>query len=182
MKLALIAAASAATLAIAGFAAPALAQDVAANAPGAITWYGNLGYTGVDADHADLSAIDARLGARFGRYLGAEGEVAAGVNSSSVGGGANVRLNDEEAIYAVGYLPVSPKLDLLVRAGYGNEDFHFGGSASGHESTGSWNYGVGGQYFVTDRDGVRVDYTRVNTISHAVPDANTWGINWVHKF
>ena len=182
MKLALIAAASAATLLVAGFAAPALAQDAAANAPGTVTWYTNLGYTGVDADHADLSAIDGRVGARFGRYLGAEGEVAFGVNSDSVGGGANVKLNDEEAVYAVGYLPINPKLDLFVRAGYGNEDFHFGGAASGHESTGSWNYGVGGQYFFTGKDGVRVDYTRVSTISHDVPDANTWGVNWVHRF
>ena len=66
MKLALIAAASAATLMVAGFAAPALAQDAAANAPGAVTWYGNLGYSNVDADHTNLSAIDARLGARIG--------------------------------------------------------------------------------------------------------------------
>ena len=182
MKLALIAAASAATLAIAGFAAPALAQDAAANAPGTVTWYGNLGYTGIDADHTDLSAIDGRVGARFGRYFGAEGEVAFGVNSSNVGGGANVKMNNSEAIYGVGYLPISPKLDLFARVGYGNEDFHFGGTASGHENTGSWNYGVGGQYFVTDKDGVRVEYTRVDTQSHDVPNANTWGVNYVRKF
>ena len=34
----------------------------------------------------------------------------------------------------------------------------------------------------TGKDGVRLDYTRVSTISHDVPDANTWGVNWVHRF
>ena len=182
MKLALIAAASVATLAVAGFAAPALAQDAAANAPGTVTWYGNLGYTGVDSDHTDLSAVDARIGARFGRYFGAEGEAAFGVNSSDIGGGANVKLNNEEAIYGVGYLPVSPNADLFARVGYGDQDFHFGGTASGHESSGSWNWGVGGQYFFDGKDGVRLDYTRVNTTNHNVPDANTWGVNYVRKF
>jgi outer membrane immunogenic protein len=182
LKLALIAAASVATLAAGAFAAPALAQDAAANPPGAVTWYGNLGYTGVDADHTDLSAIDGRLGARFGRYVGAEGELAFGVNSSNVGGGESVKLNNEEAIYAVGYLPVNGNLDLLARVGYGNQDFHFGGTGSGHESSGSWNWGVGGQYFFDGKDGVRVDYTRVNTTNHNVPDANTWGVNYVRRF
>ena len=104
------------------------------------------------------------------------------MNSAGVGGGANVRLNDEEAIYGVGYLPVSPNADLFARVGYGNQDFHFGGAGSGHESSGSWNWGVGGQYFFDGKDGVRLDYTRVNTTRHDVPDANTFGVNYVRKF
>jgi hypothetical protein len=179
LKIALTAsAAAAAVLGIAAFAAPAMAQD----ANSGVTYYGNLGYTGVDSKGTDLSAIDGRLGARFGRYLGVEGEAAFGVNSDSVGSGTNVRLNNAEAVYGVAYLPVRPNIDLFARVGYGGEDYHFSGAFPGHDNTNSWNYGVGAQYFWDGKDGVRGDYTRVDGTGHSAPDANTWGVNFVRKF
>ena len=180
MKIALIAAAATATLAVAAFAAPATAQDAAA--PSGVTWYGNLGYSGVDSDHTDLSAVTGRVGARFGAHWGVEGEASFGVDHASDGAGTNVRLNNQEAVYGVGYLPISPKIDLFARVGYGEQDFHFSGAFPGHENTGSWNYGVGAQYFWDGKDGIRGDYTRVDTTKHDYPDANTWGVSYVRKF
>jgi hypothetical protein len=180
LKLALIAA-SGAALAVAAFSVPAFAQDDSP-APGKVTWYGNLGYTGIDADHTDLSAIDARVGARFGRYWGVEGEGVFGVDSANIGGGANVRLNNVEAIYGVGYLPIRPNLDLFARVGYGGEDYHFGGTVTGHASSDSWNYGAGAQWFWDGKDGVRGEYTRVDSTGHDNPNANTWSIGYVRRF
>jgi outer membrane immunogenic protein len=180
LKIALIAAAAASVLAVAAFSAPAMAQDAASNT--GVTWYGNLGYTGIDAAHTDLSAVDGRIGARFGAHFGVEGEAAFGVGHENAGAGTNVRLNDEEAIYGVGYLPINPKVDLFARIGYGHQDFHFSGAFPGHENADSFNYGAGAQYFWDGKDGVRGEYTRVDSQGHGVPDANTWGINYVRKF
>ena len=45
----------------------------------------------------------------------------------------------------------------------------------------SWNYGVGGQYFFDDKNGVRADYTR-HDFKDSSTDANTWSVSYVRKF
>ena len=161
-------------------AAPAFADDASY-----ISGYGNLGYTNaqITSDGSpDFSAITGRLGARFGKFLGVEGEVTGGLNSDHIGGtNADVRLNDEYGVYAVGFLPVLPNADLLARIGYANTDFHTSdGAGSFHGSDTSWNYGVGGQYMFDGANGVRLDYTRADY--HSIPDANVWSVSYVRKF
>lgn len=163
-------------------AAPALAQSD--TAPG-ITGYGNLGYAQHDAGSIDTGAISGRLGARFGRYFGVEGEAGFGVKSDkNTVAGVQTRssLKHDFAAYGVGFLPVTPRLDLFARAGYGTTKF--GVTTAGTEvsnSRSSWNYGGGAQYFLTANDGLRADYTRESFV-HGPGHDNVWGLSYVRKF
>lgn len=171
----------AASAVIACAAVPALAQAQDMPAPQV---YGTLGYAQASEDDVDLGAIQGRLGARW-NHFGVEGELAGGVKDDSVLVGAtnvNVKLRHEEAIYGVGFLPLTPKLDLFARVGYGNSDIKASAAGTSVSDSGqSWNYGVGGQYFFTDKDGVRVDYTR-HDFTHGGDNADVWGVSYVRKF
>src|SRR5437868_2324830 len=116
---ALMFAAATAALAV---ASPALAQD-APSFLEPITPYATIGYAGASQDDVHLGAIQGRLGAQFGKYLAVEGELAGGVKKDSVtesGVTAEVKLDSQYAIYAVGVLPVAPNFDLFARLGYGH--------------------------------------------------------------
>jgi outer membrane immunogenic protein len=163
---------------------PAAAQAQEANS--GTTFYGTLGYANTNLDDVNLGAIQGRLGARFGQYFGVEGELSGGVKKDKVNvGGTNVsvKLDSQEALYGVGFLPISPNFDLLARVGYGHSE----GSASvagvsASAKGDSWNYGVGGQYTFDGKNGVRVDYTREAFQSHGTDDANVWSVAYVRKF
>jgi len=164
--------------------APAVAS--AQTTGSGVTGYGTLGYDDTSFDHANLGSIQGRLGARFARYFGVEGEYSTGVKNDTVSvGGADVKVKQgsQEAIYGVGFLPISPNFDLLARVGYG----HTSGSAqvAGVEATtkgDSWNYGVGGQYTFDGKNGVRLDYTREAFQPRGTEDANVWSVAYVRKF
>ena len=150
------------------------------------TFYGTLGYDDTSLDHVNLGAIQGRLGARFGQYFGVEGELSGGVVSDKVNVGGTdvkVKLDSQEALYGVGFLPISPNFDLLARVGYGHTEGT--GSVAGVSATArgdSWNYGVGGQYTFDGKNGIRVDYTRESFQSHGSDDANVWSVAYVRKF
>ncbi|MCI3134946.1 hypothetical protein [Phenylobacterium aquaticum] len=73
---ALIATAAAGLLAATLVPAVASAQDLSP-----VTGYGTLGYAASEANGVNLGALQGRVGARFGKYLGVEGEAAFGVNN-----------------------------------------------------------------------------------------------------
>lgn len=157
-------------------AAPAFAQSWM---PNNMSYYGTLGYSNIGGDGSggpDFGAITGRLGARYGKYLGLEGEASTGLNNDK-----SVHVENQYAGYAVGYLPVRPNADIFARVGYGATVF---GSTTPaaiyHGQDDSWNYGGGAQYFFSEHNGVRVDYTR-SDYDHG-PDANTWGVSYVRKF
>ena len=182
MKLLIAAAAATAIAAL----SPAIASAQTASTSGT-TFYGTLGYADTDLDHINLGAIQGRVGARFGQYFGVEGEVSGGVKDDKVsvapGTDVKVKLDHQEAIYGVGFLPVSPNFDLLARVGYGHTQGS--GSVSGVSATvkgDSWNYGVGGQYTFDGVNGIRVDYTREAFQSHSSDDANVWSVAYMRKF
>ncbi len=179
MKAFLIAAASlTASVATLALAAPASAQTAPYSG---VSWYGNLGYTDFNPNNANVSAITGRLGARFGQYFGVEGELSGGIGDSHIDG-ASVHLQNQEAIYGVGFLPIAPNADLFARVGYGGADYKV--SANGgdfHGNLQSWNFGAGGQYFFDHANGIRLDYTREDATNHG-PDANVWGVAYVRKF
>jgi hypothetical protein len=167
--------------------APAVASaQTAASVNSGTTFYGTLGYTDTDIDHVNLGAIQGRIGARFGQYFGVEGELAGGVKNDKVnvaGTDVKVKQDSQEAIYGVGFLPLSPNFDLLARVGYGHTEGS--GSAAGLNTTvkgDSWNYGVGGQYSFDGKNGIRVDYTREAFQTHNTDDANVWSVAYVRKF
>ena len=174
---------SAACIACAAAAVPALAsaQDARDGFFGGGTRvYGNIGYSRLGVAERDFNAVNARLGARFGRFVGVEGEGSLGFGDSgddntATGGFSNVKARNSIAAYAVGFLPVSPRADLLARVGVGRTSFSSTTSGTTapaactttessetffcREDRNSFNVGAGGQFFFTDHDGVRLDYT-----------------------
>lgn len=141
---------SAAVAALAALATPAAAQ----------TWdsgqvYGGLGYTQYSFDDEDVGAATARLGYRFHPNFAVEGEAATGVSDDD-----NAELDNAWGIYGVGILPVSERFDVFGRVGYQQvEASRDIGPDIENEGAG---YGVGANFRVTDRFGVRADYTRLD--------------------
>lgn len=193
MKL-IYAAASAAVLAA---AIPAIAS---AQAAPATRFYGNLGYADTHGGDVDLGTIQGRLGYRFNPWLGVEGELAAGVKSDDVSatvGGANVtgkaKIDHQEALYGVGFLPLNPNWEVLGRVGYGHTEGKVtdvrvagpGGAVSGlsaSESGDSWNFGVGAQYHWDGLNGIRADYTREEFQGSGNDHGDVWSLAYSRKF
>ena len=179
MKKSLIAAAAA--IACVAASAPAFAQTTTFEPVGI---YGNLGYSYVHSDPFGLNAVQGRLGARFGKYVGAEGELAFGVNTDTdTATGVALKLRNSYNGYVVGFLPVMPNVDLLARVGYGHTNLRYSGTVVPNLDLGenSVNYGGGAQVFLTPHDGIRAEYTRFN-FNHSNPDANVWSVSYVRKF
>ena len=171
MRVLFAAAAAVATLAATAVAAPASAQGVVT---------GSIGYSAHDTDDANLGGITGRLGWRQG-WFGVEGEVTGGVTDDTVAG-AKVKLDHSFAGYGVLNAPMTDNFDLFARVGYGQtkvEASSAGVSASGTEN--SFNYGVGAQYFLDGKNGVRGDYTRED-FQHGGPDADVWSLSYVRRF
>lgn len=181
MKSLVIAAASAAVLATVGVAGAASAQDNTGT-----TLYGTVGYANVSADDGadvNLGALQARFGARFGKYFGVEGELAGGVKDDSfdvAGTNVDVELKHEVGAFAVGYYPVTERFDIFARAGYATSEVKASGAGiSDSADLDGFAYGVGGQYFFTEKDGVRLDWTRHDGDD---AEADVVGVSYVRKF
>jgi hypothetical protein len=149
------------------------------------SFYGNVGYTAIDADDVTLGALTGRVGAQFHPNFAVEAEAGFGVKDDSANvGGVNVKgeLKHSVALYGVGILPINDKFDLLARVGYGSSKLE--ASALGTKVEGSqesWNYGVGAQYSFDGANGVRVDYTRYD-FDGDFDKADTWAVSYVRKF
>jgi outer membrane immunogenic protein len=165
---------------------PAAASAQVANSLQPVGYYGSIEYAGTHVEGADLGAVQGRLGARFGRFLGAEGEFGMGVKGDTVdvlGTNVDFRLNHQEAGYLVGFIPVSPNLDLFARGGYGHTRVRE--TALGvvdHFSENSWNYGAGAQYFLNGRDGIRADWTRHDFTGGSGVNADVWSVGYTRRF
>lgn len=161
----LMIAASAAVLSLA--AVPAIAQ--------AQEFYGTAGYGAVEVDSAagdaSLGALQGRLGYKFNPYIGVEGELGFGVKDDG-----DVELGVQGGAYGVAYLPVTTQADLFARVGYtaGSVD-----TPLGDVDGDGFAYGVGGQFYFTDKDGVRLDWTRHD---YDESEADVWAIAYTRKF
>ena len=193
---ALMAAASAAVLVS---ALPVLAQaQTAATRPTGV--YANLGYDNTHDSGVNLGAIQGRLGYRFNDWMGVEGELAGGVkgdNVSTTVGTSTVtgkaKIDHQEAIYGVGFLPVGTNWDLIGRVGYGHtkakvRDVSVTGpgvsasNLSGSADGDSWNFGVGAQYHWDGLNGVRADYTREEFQGSNSGHGDVWAIAYSRRF
>ncbi|MDP1643810.1 MAG: porin family protein [Phenylobacterium sp.] len=182
MKSLITAAAAVAVLA----AVPAAGQAQSMSAP---EIYGSVGYAHADAGDFDLGAIQGRLGAKLTPYFGVEGELAFGVKDDtyrppvSIGGSPiKVELNHSAAIYGVGFLPINPNADLFARVGYGTTEVEASAAGISSKADGeSWNYGVGGRYFIDANNGFRADYTR-QEFQDDGGSADVWAVGYVRKF
>jgi hypothetical protein len=180
MKNVIVASIAAATAAFI-CAAPASAQTVSAP-----QFYGNLGYTFVDADAGlNYGVATARLGARLHPNFGLEAEAGLGVDGDTlVVAGTTVRTKVKHSFggYAVAFLPVTPQLDLFARGGYGATRIRAeSATASASDSENSWNYGVGGQYMFDALNGLRAEFTR-HDFDNNGGSADAWGVSYVRKF
>lgn len=176
---------TAAAVAAVSAAAPAFAQDQSSPTQGL---YGTLGYAGTHVNGADLGSVQGRLGYRMHKYFGVEGEVATGVNSDHVnvapGLQDRVRLDHQEAIYGVMFLPLTDRFDILGRGGYGNTKFQIDqpvGTVNLASST-SWNYGGGLQYHFDGKNGIRGDYTHEEFTRNGAGHANVWSVAYSRRF
>jgi outer membrane immunogenic protein len=190
----IVVAAAVAATALAG-AVPALAQS---DSP--IGLYGNLGGTLNDSQGATTKSITGRIGGKLNPYFGVEGELTAGIdgdNRTFAPGTAaerqvGVKQSFGGAAYAVGFLPVNPKFDLLARIGYGASRYKIqpDGLSDYRVNEHGLRYGAGAQYMVDGVNGVRFDYTRVdmNNFKDAPgyfsgsDKANVWSLSYVRKF
>lgn len=174
-------AAGALAAALAG--APAMAQPL--SMPMDTQVYGTLGYSQGSYDDVDLGAVTGRLGLRFGRFFGVEGEASVGVAGDDVNIGGtkvDVDLNHDLGAYAVGFVPVHPNFDIIGRVGYASTDLDASAAGlSASDSNESWNYGVGAQYFLDGANGVRADYTR-KSFTDDGGDADVWSVAYTRRF
>tara|TARA_R110002051_G_scaffold73719_6_gene134013 strand:- start:2779 stop:3351 length:573 start_codon:yes stop_codon:yes gene_type:complete len=168
-----------ASVALALLAAPAMAQSVSSP-----SYYGTLGYSQLDND-ADIGAVTGRFGAKFTPYLGAEAEASFGVGHDTFRVGATevkVKETYDAAVYGVATLPINPSFDLFARAGFGTTELKASsGGISATDSNESWNYGVGGNYYLDAQNGVRADWTR-RDFTHDGGEADVYSVSYVRRF
>lgn len=163
-----------------------LAAPLMAQAQNSTEVYGSLNYGQTRTQGADTGAIQGRVGAKFTPNFGVEAEAAGGVDGDTVytpGGPAKVKMQHQAAAYAVGYLPVTPNLDLLGRVGYGTTKFSTNNPAATEfdGSHDSWNYGVGAEYKFDDKNGIRADYTK-SEYTKSDLNSNTVSVGYVRRF
>ena len=178
MKLLIAIAAAAAALAGVAHAESAPSDPWRVYASGGYT-YAHASISGTDIN---VGALTGRLGARYGANLGVEAEGSFGVADDSIGG-VNIKLNNQYAVYAVGYLPVSPEWDLLARIGYGRAKVSVsGGGVSGSSEGNTWNVGVGAQYNFGGHSAVRGEYTRLESTESGGGHFDTATLSYVYRF
>lgn len=167
---------TAATLAIAGFSGQAMAQDSGV--------YVNLG---VDAVEFDSYNVNAKLGYNLNDYFGAEGQVAFGISDDTVDG-VDVGVDTSFAGFGVVRYPLTEKAEIFARAGYHSTDVSVGADGvSVDVDTDGFAIGAGGQFFFTENDGVRLEYTYYDLnvdddLSSESDSADVFTLSYVRKF
>ena len=161
---------SAAYAAPAAYAAAPTFRRAQRRNPGYI--YGTLG--GVLHDTTvDSLGVEGRLGYHTGGIIGAEVEGSYGLvdDKDIITTGATPVLLDHgfdynAAAFAVARLPVSNRLSVHARGGYDFRKFdvtsidNTGAETSGDIDVDGFAYGVGAEYALGYKNGLRVDYTR----------------------
>jgi len=177
-------------------AAAVLCGGTAAHAQvSASQFYGTLGYAQSELERFDhtLGAVQGRLGWRANRFLAVEAEGAVGSNKDSTTFSMfpppvmtfTSKIDNQLAAYVVGVAPISERIDLFARAGYGRTELKRTSNVTGQDFSfnikdDSWNYGVGGEWRLTEKDGVRLDWTR-----HELDEwgrADQWSVAYQRRF
>ncbi|MEM7767737.1 MAG: porin family protein [Pseudomonadota bacterium] len=136
-------------------------------------FYVDGGYTfiGIDVEDAgtsfdaDIGAITGHAGFDINEFLAVEGEVGVGVDDeevSAAGIDAELGLNYLVGAYGKAQYPVSETISLYARAGVVNAELEAEVSGAGSDSASDtgFGFGVGADAYLSDRGGIRVDYTR----------------------
>ena len=168
-------------------AAVAAATLTAATAASATETYFSVGagqqmldFGSVGAGEAKVTTATGRLGWKSDSWYGVEGELYVGLGDDEVAPGIDVGINTSVALYGVAHIPAGEKLTLHARLGFNRLLGKVkAGGGSYDTNDGDMSYGVGGTYRLSDRDGVRLDYT-ITDISAV--DASAWQVAYVRKF
>ena len=154
--------------------------------------YGTLGGVNYDTN-IDNYGIEGRLGYQATKYFGAEieGSIALtddndtffdpefGEVSSDTG------FNNNAAIFAVGRIPVTNRIAIHGRAGYDLRSIdidlmdELGNEANLEENLDGFAYGFGGEYALTQRNRLRVDYTAYES---ELGTADSISVSYKRKF
>jgi len=135
----------------------------------------------------DVTMINGRIGYRLNNYFAVEGELGFGLGGDEVDrtipvqvdilGTVNADVNADLKVknyyiaFARGILPVAEQFDIFARVGYGEAtaEADITGTALGftlsgteEQSESGFAYGLGAQFNLTDNDGIRADYTRLD--------------------
>ncbi|MDX2274953.1 MAG: porin family protein [Hyphomonadaceae bacterium] len=178
MKLLVI---SASLAALAAIATPAAAQS------GDTGLYAGLGGTWFSADDVDVTGATGRVGYRFTPNFGVEGEASFGIEGDEaefLGTPVDVDLDNQYGAYAVGFLPLTERMELLGRVGWASIDAQgsIGDFSAGAEDDGL-GVGVGAQYHFTDHFALRGDYTRLTADNDDGDDGvDTFGVSGIWSF
>lgn len=135
-------------------------------------FYGTVGGVMYDTD-VDSFGLEGRLGYDSGRIFGAEVEGSVGVidekdTATSAIGPINTKAGFDYnlAAFALARLPLSERFSLHARGGYDVRELSVkataadGTSATVSEKLDGFAYGVGAEYALSPRDGLRLDLTR----------------------
>ena len=147
----------------------AAAETASAQAMTDTSVYGSVGYTRLDGDDSGLDGITGRVGVRFMRFVGIEGEFTQGIGSESFDDedvDVDIELSKQFGAYVVGAVPITPNAEVFARVGYARltldaevkalgESVNISGRGSGPA------FGVGASFFFDGVNGVRGDYTRI---------------------
>jgi hypothetical protein len=174
----------AAVAAVSALSAPAFAQTLPLVGP--VSYQASVGYTGVNIDSQDFGLVTFRARADFAKYFGVEGEGSFGfIDQTTDVNGVHIssHINDQYAAYGVVRYPVLPSANLFVRGGYGHTDVTASPTMLPKVSAGydSWNFGGGGEYF-WEKNGMRVEYTRMDFQDRGLVNADTVSVSYVRKF
>lgn len=135
--------------------------------------------------------INGRLGYRLNQYIGIEGDAGFGIGKDSfqrtipvnvdtfgvvnVDADADLSIKNYFGIFARGILPVSDQFDVFIRGGYGTAKAEasavgttallpgFSANAVESQSTNGFAYGVGAEYHINERHGIRADFSAISS-------------------
>ncbi len=152
--------------------------------------YGNLGLNYYDVDDGGVGVV-GRVGYQSAGILGAELEGTVGLKDQSFTQGANIVSGGQDysaAAFAVARMPVGDKFSVHARGGYHltNIDSQARNGAVttlASDTVDGFAYGVGGEYMLSARDSVRLDYTRyeydetINAINYDAADSISLAYN-----
>ena len=140
---------------------------------------------------ANVTMITGRLGYRLNQYIAIEGDGGFGLSGDSfqrtipvtinnlgtgnVNADADLDVKNYIGIFARGILPVSEKFDIFLRGGYGTATAEasaitttdllpgFSANVSDSQSTSDFAYGVGAEFHITKRHGIRADFSAIGS-------------------
>jgi len=169
-----------ASLAAAAIVSPALAQTASEGSSNGFS--ASVGYSHWDADDGSLGAVTARGRYMFTKYLGGEVEASFGVKDES-SYGVDISIDNSFGGFAVASAPVSDRFDVFARFGYATTSLdaeYFGYKVSADID--GIAYGVGADFFFTEKFGIRGDFTKYDGGDTVSGEADVYSIAGVIRF